>query len=225
MERHFQRELDKLKSNLLTLGAMVEESVRLSIKALGARDVALANKVIDGDRLIDEQEVEIEEECLKILALHQPVAIDLRLITAVIKINNDLERVGDEAANIAERAIVMAKKSPVDIGFDYRVMAEKTELMLRKSLDAVVNLDTDMAHEVCLADDDIDKMHGSIYDMVKKAIPNELDRVGYLINLISVSRHLERIADHATNIAEEVLYMAEGIIHRHVKRDNHLIFS
>jgi phosphate transport system protein len=220
MEKHFQRELDKLKKSLLTLGAMVEEAVRLSIRALETRDVALANKVINGDSEIDEKEVEIEEECLKILALHQPVAIDLRLISAMIKINNDLERVGDEAANIAERAIAMAKNSPMDIGIDYRIMAEKTESMLKKSLDAVVNLDTNLAHEVCLADDEIDKMHASTYTKVKQAIPQGLDRIGYFINLISTSRHLERIADHATNIAEEVIYVVEGIIHRHVKHDD-----
>lgn len=217
MERHFQRELNKLKKNVLSLGGMVEEAVRLSIKALQTRDITLANKVIDADREIDVKEVEIEEDCLKILALHQPVAIDLRIISAMIKINNDLERVGDEAVNIAERSIVMSKQAPVDIGVDYHVMAEKTEIMLKNSLDALVYQDTDQAYKVCLADDEIDDINRSIYDKVKEAIKQHPDQVGYFISFLLVSRHMERIADHATNIAEEVIYMVEGEIHRHTK--------
>ncbi len=217
MERHFQRELDKLKKNVLSLGAMVEEAVRLAMKALQTRDIKLANKIIDTDREIDVKEVEIEEDCLKILALHQPVAIDLRIISAMIKINNDLERVGDEAVNIAERSIVMSKQAPVDIGVNYNEMAEKTEKMLKNSLDALVNQDTDMAYKVCLADDEIDDINRSIYDKVKDAIRQNPDQVGYLISFLLVSRHIERIADHATNIAEEVIYMVEGEIHRHTK--------
>ncbi len=217
MERHFQRELNKLKKNVLSLGAMVEEAVRLSMKALQTRDIKLADKVIDADRKIDVKEVEIEEDCLKILALHQPVAIDLRIISAMIKINNDLERVGDEAVNIAERSIVMSKQAPVDIEVDYNVMAEKTEIMLKNSLDALVNQDTDQAYKVCLADDEIDDINRSIYDKVKEAIKQNHDQVGYLISFLLVARHMERIADHATNIAEEVIYMVEGEIHRHTK--------
>lgn len=202
---------------MLTLGAVAEEAVRLSIKALQTRDIELAKEVIDADGKIDEREVEIEEECLKILALHQPVAIDLRFISAMIKINNDLERVGDEAVNIAERSIVMGKQSPVEIQFDYKVMAGKTESMLKSSIDAIVNLDKDLAYKVCLAEDEIDEMNRSVYDKVKEAIRHNPEGVGYLINFLLVSRHVERIADHATNIAEEVIYMVEGTIHRHSK--------
>jgi len=215
MSIHFQRELDRLKRNVLSLGAMVEESVRLAVKALEARDTDLAQKIIDADHKIDEKEVEVEEECLKILALHQPVAVDLRIISAIIKINNDLERVGDEAVNIAERVITMAKQSPADIRIDYNLMAEKSESMLKRSLDAIVNLDEDLAYKVCLDDDEVDEMNRSIYDQVKLAIKGEPDRVAFLINLLLVSRHLERIADHATNIAEEVIYIIGGVIHRH----------
>ncbi|MBW1851070.1 MAG: phosphate signaling complex protein PhoU [Deltaproteobacteria bacterium] len=217
MKIHFQRELDALKKMMLSLGARVEKAVRLAIKALETRDIALAKNVIDADHEIDENEVEVEEECLKILALYQPVAIDLRIICAMIKINNDLERVGDEAVNIAERVITMAKQPAMEIPFDYNLMAEKAESMLKSSLDALVNLDQDLAHKVCLADDEVDDMNRKMYDKVKDGILNEPERVGYLINLLLVSRHLERIADHATNIAEEVIYMIEGIIHRHVK--------
>jgi phosphate transport system protein len=219
MNVHFQRELDKLKRKMLSLGAMVEKAVRLAIKALEARDTELAGKVIDVDHEIDEREVEVEEDCLKILALHQPVAIDLRIISAIIKINNDLERVGDEAVNIAQRVITMAKQAPADIQFDYNRMAEKAESMLKSSLDAMVNLDEDLAYKVCLGDDEIDDMNRYIYDQVKQTIRREPEHVGYLINLLLVSRHLERIADHATNIAEEVIYVIEGVIHRHIEEE------
>ena len=200
---------------MLSLGAMVEESVRLAVKALETRDTDLAQKIIDADHKIDEEEVEVEEECLKILALHQPVAVDLRIISAIIKINNDLERVGDEAVNIAERVITLAKQSPANIHIDYNLMAEKSESMLKRSLDAIVNLDEDLAYKVCLDDDEVDEMNRSIYDQVKLAIKGEPDRVESLISLLLVSRHLERIADHATNIAEEVIYIIGGVIHRH----------
>jgi phosphate transport system protein len=217
MERHFQRELDKLKKNVLSLGAMVEEAVRQSVKALQTSDNQLASKVIDDDKKIDLKEVDIEEECLKILALHQPVAIDLRIISSMIKINNDLERVGDEAVNIAQRSIVMSKQTPIDMGIDHDVMAGKVETMLKNSLDALVNLDTALAYQVCLADDEIDDINRSIYNRAQETIQHNPDQVEYLVGFLLVSHHIERIADHATNIAEEVLYIVEGKIHRHAK--------
>lgn len=219
MLKHLQTELEKLKKRILSLGAMVEERVRMAIKAIETRDGNLAARIIDADREIDEAEVEVEEECLKILALHQPVAVDLRFISAVIKINNDLERIGDEAVNIAERIQNISKRPPISVLFDYSQMADQTEAMLKSSLDALVNLDVDLAYQVCLMDDDVDELNRDIYDRVKDAIAAEPQRVGYLINLLLISRHLERIADHATNIAEEVIYMIEGIISRHQKRD------
>ena len=215
MTIHFQRELEKIKKRILSLGAMVEERVRLVIKALETRDGDAAKKIIISDHEIDEMEVEIEEECLKILALYQPVAIDLRFLTAVIKINNDLERIADEAVNIAERVQVIAKRQRLDIPFNHSLMAEKSEFMLKKSLDALVNMDADIALRVCTLDDEVDNMMNEAYDVVKHAIGKHPDRVSYLINLLLVSRHLERIADHATNIAEEVIYLVEGEIVRH----------
>ena len=217
MKIHLQRELESLKKRILSLGAMVEERVRNVIKALETRDAEIAEKIVHSDWEVDEFEVEIEEECLKILALHQPVAIDLRFISAVIKINNDLERIGDEAVNIAERVAYISKRTPVTVPVNYSLMAEKTEAMLKDSLDALVNLDADLANKVRLADDEVDDMHVENYDKVKAAIKVQPERVGYLINLLQISRHLERIADHATNIAEEVIYMVEGVIHRHKK--------
>jgi phosphate transport system protein len=217
MTIHFQRELEKIKKRILSLGAMVEERVRMVIKALELRDADIAERIIKSDHEIDEMEVEIEEECLKILALYQPVAIDLRFLTAVIKINNDLERVADEAVNIAERVQVIAKRQRLDIPFNHSLMAEKSESMLKKSLDAFVNMDVDVALRVCALDDEVDNMMNEAYDLVKHAIGKHPDRVSYLINLLLVSRHLERIADHATNIAEEVIYLVEGEIVRHGK--------
>lgn len=217
MTKHLQKELDNLKKRILSVGAMAEESVRKAIQAFETRDGELARKVIDADRELDEAEVEVEEECLKILALHQPVAVDLRFINAVTKINNDLERVGDEAVNIAERVETLSKEPSVIVPFEYTTMAEKSEAMLQQSLDALVNLDPDLAYKVCLLDDEVDEINREIYDKVKQVIKKNPDRVGYLINLLFISRHLERIADHATNIAEEVIYMIEGEILRHQK--------
>lgn len=219
MPIRLQKELQKLKKRILTLGTMVEEHVRMAIQAVQTRDATLAMKVIDSDSEIDESEVEVEEECLKLLALHQPVAVDLRFLAAVIKINNDLERIGDQAVNIAQRVATIAKRNPITVPFDYQLMGEKTETMLRESLDALVNLDADLAYKVCLKDDEVDDMNRKIYDKVKDAIRSQPERVGDLINLLLVSRHLERIADLATNIAEEVIYMVEGEISRHKMKE------
>lgn len=217
MTRHLQRELNRLKKSLLFLGAMAEERVRMSRNAIKNRDGELAQKIIDMDYEIDEKEVEIEEECLKILALHQPVAVDLRFLSAVIKINNDLERVGDEAVNIAERVLILSKRKRYYIPFDYSLMAKKTEFMLNRSLDAVVNMDVDGAVKVCDSDDEVDNLQKKAYEVITQAITNTPDKVDYLLNLLLISKHLERIADHATNIAEEVVYMIEGEIVRHGK--------
>lgn len=215
MKRHLQIELEKLKKRILLMAGMAEESVQNAVKALKSRDLDLAERIIEGDQAMNDLEVEIEEECLKILALHQPVAVDLRFIVAVIKINNDLERVGDMAVNIAERVLIVAKVPPVTLAFDFEAMAAKAEGMLKMSLDSLVNLDVDMAYKVGLMDDDVDAMKIHCYDLVKEAVKKEPDRANCLINLLLVSRHLERIGDHATNIAEEVIYMVEGEIHRH----------
>jgi phosphate transport system protein len=215
MTKHFIRELEKTKKMILSLGAMAEERVHLAIKAIRKKDATIARKIIQSDYELDEMEVDIEEECLKILALYQPVAIDLRFLIAMIKINNDLERIGDEAVNIAQRVGIIAKWDQPQTTFDYSLMAEKTEKMLKMSLDALVNMDTDIAFKVSIFDDEVDAIKDQVYDHVKNAIDSRVDRGGYLINLLLISRHLERIADHATNIAEEVIYMIEGEIIRH----------
>lgn len=215
MTRYLNKELDKLKKQLLTLGTMVEERYWQAVAAINTLDIELAEKVIAADEEIDEKEVEIEEEALKIIALYQPVAIDLRFIVAIIKINNDLERIADEAVNICQRVLRVAQASPLKADYDYREMSEKTGEMLKKCLDSFVNLDTDLATSVRRMDGDVDKMKNHFYDIIKSAIRHDPDRVGAFINLLLISRHLERVADHSTNIAEEVIHMVEGVIVRH----------
>jgi phosphate transport system protein len=217
MAKLLHRELDQIKKRILSLGAMVEERVRMSLDAVENRDADLARKIIDSDWEVDEVEVEIEEECLKVLALHQPVAVDLRFLIATIKINNDLERIGDQAVNIAERVITVAKQTAPDFIFNYQVMGGKTEDMLKMSLDALVNLDVNLAFKVVTLDDEVDAIKNDAYKKIKSAIKSTPESVGYLINLLLISRHLERLADHATNIAEEVIYLIEGEIVRHGK--------
>jgi phosphate transport system protein len=215
MPKRLQRELEKVKKSVLSLGAMVEERIRMSIKAIETWDAVLAEEIIRRDYEIDELEVEVEEECLKILALHQPVAIDLRFLIATIKINSELERIGDEAVNIANRVRNIAKRQKLQLSFDFSIMAEKASAMLRSSLDALVNLDIDLAFRVLTLDDEVDHMHREIYDKIKELMSQRPDSSGYLINLYTISRHLERLADHSTNIAEEVIYLIEGEIVRH----------
>lgn len=215
MPKHLQREIENLKKKLLALGAKVETSVREATLSIEKLDADLAQKIIDNDINIDNTEVEIEEDCLKILALHQPVAVDLRFIVAVLKINNDLERIGDLAVNIAERAVFLAGQSKVNISIDLVDMAHNAQSMLKKSIDALINHDAKLAHKVCVSDDIVDQMNRQMYLNVQEAILKNPEQITPLIHLLSASRHLERIADHTTNIAEDVIYMIEGQIVRH----------
>lgn len=209
------KEINRLKQQLLGLVAIVEERVDMAVQSVDKRDEDLAKRVIAGDSEIDELEVELEEECLKVLALHQPVAIDLRVLIAVLKINNDLERIGDLAVDIAERGQYFATHQEVKLPFDFPGMAKKAQNMLQKSLDALVNLDVDLAKEVCIADDAVDDMHSNMFRQVEDAIQAQPQYVEQFIGYLSVSRFLERIADHATNISEDVIYLVEGYIVRH----------
>ncbi|MDP3283686.1 MAG: phosphate signaling complex protein PhoU [Desulfobacterales bacterium] len=217
MAKHFQRELEKIKKSILSLGALVEDRVRLAIKSIEKRDADLAEQIVNMDYEIDEMEVDIEEECLKVLALHQPVAVDLRFLVSVIKINNDLERIADETVNIAYRVKTISKNKDCKFIFDYALMAEKASAMLKMSLDAMVRLDTDMAFKVCLMDDDVDVFVQGAYEQLKLFICAMPENAGTLLNMFLISRHIERIADHATNIAEEVIYVTDGEIVRHGK--------
>ncbi len=215
MAAHLRREIENLKKEILRLGAMVERTVLQATQAIANRDADLARSIIQRDIAVDEMEVQVEEMCLKILALYQPVAIDLRFIIAALKINNDLERVGDLAVNVAERAAFLANQPPVGVSFDFEEMATGAREMLKKSLDALVNLSASQASEVLASDDQIDAMNRQMYLIVEEAIHAHPEHTESLIHVLSASRHLERIADHATNIAEDVIYMVEGQIVRH----------
>ncbi|UCG53461.1 MAG: phosphate signaling complex protein PhoU [Candidatus Latescibacterota bacterium] len=212
-------EIERLKKRILSLSAAVEESVRKAVTATEERDSAMAHQVLDGDAEIDALEVELEEECLKILALHQPVAMDLRFIIAVLKINNDLERIGDQATNIAERAVYLAQHKHIEAPPVIPPMVEKVRVMLRESLDALVNMDTNKAAKVRALDGEVDELHRSVFARVQAEIRERPDQIEGQIQWFSVSRCLERIADQATNIAEDVIYMMEGEIVRHQKED------
>jgi phosphate transport system protein len=219
MSEHFRREIDKLKKMVLTLSARVEEGLQKAVRAVEEKSEALAREVIDTDPDIDHSEVEVEEECLKILALHQPVAIDLRFIVAVLKINNDLERIGDLAVNIAERAVYLVMKDTNGDFLNFSEMAQLTLAMLKNALDSLVNMDVERAREVCGSDDEVDALNRRAYELVKQKVRAEPGKIGSLVHLLSVSRHLERIADLTTNIAEDVIYMVEGEIVRHRAED------
>jgi phosphate transport system protein len=201
---------------ILWLGTLAEESLEKAIRAVKTRDVVLAQEVIDGDARIDAVEMDVEEECLHTLALYQPVAFDLRFVVSVLKINNDLERIADKAVNIAEQVDILADHRLRDVvAFDFLGQSERVRTMLKRSLDALVASDIDLAEWVRHADDQVDKTHREISRSVKQAIREHPELVDGLINLHTLSRQLERIADHAVNIAEDVLYMVEGTIMRH----------
>jgi len=215
MSIHLQRQIEGLKQKILFVGTLVEEAIAKAISALVRRDRVLARSIVDDDAEIDHMEVEVEEEVLKILALYHPVAADLRFVVSVLKINNDLERMGDLAKNIAKRVIFLTSCERFDLPADFRAMAAKTQSMVKQCLDALVNSDTALARKVRDADDEVDKMRRSIQDEITRQICQHPDRTECLLRLTSVARHLERLADMATNVAEDVVYMVDGEIVRH----------
>jgi phosphate transport system protein len=215
MSQHLILELKNIQHKLLHLGSLAEQSVRKAGIALKAQDPTLAKEVILLDHQIDLKEVEIEEDCLKILALHQPVANDLRLVVSTLKINNDLERIGDLGVNIAERAIYLCKKPSVPIPFDFENMWQLSLDMVERSLDSFVTMNLVLAKQVCDDDDKVDKINKEMYDKVYQGIRTNPQHVEAYIHYLSISRHLERVADYATNICEDVIYMIEGRIVRH----------
>lgn len=210
-----RRKSELLKENLIALAVTVQESFMSAITAIKSRDKDLAASVIEGDKEIDRIEIEIEETCLEILALHQPVALDLRLITGALQIINQLERIGDLAVNIAQAAVILASESPLDIPGEYYFMAQRVENMLKKAIKSFVNEDEDVAFEVLADDDEVDMMKHKLHRNFEDRVNVELNRRHALTQLFLVSRHLERIADHSTNIAEDVIYMITGEIVRH----------
>jgi len=215
MAANLHKEINKIKKSILSLGAMAEHRFRRAIDAVKKGDRDIAQSIIDSDVEVDELEVDIEEECLKILALYQPVAVDLRFIIAVIKINNDLERVADEAVNIAQRVKSISGRNIGKYNFDYTRMAELAGLMLKKSLDSLVQMDSDIAESVQTTDKLVNTIRNEAYDAMKDAILSSPEYAGQIVNRYLIGRHLERIGDHATNIAEEVRHLVNGKIVRH----------
>ncbi|MGV1098230.1 phosphate signaling complex protein PhoU [Thiovibrio sp. JS02] len=215
MPKHMQHDIEKLKAKIISMGEAVEDRVYQATLAVINRDVNKANAVIKGDREIDDMEVEIEEDCLKILALYQPVAIDLRFIVAVLKINSDLERIGDLAVNIAERGLYLCGQERFEIPFDLSPMVSLAEKMVTESIDSLVNLDVRLAHQIRASDDKMDAMNREMYIKLRGMLTTDTEHVNNLLHALSVGRHLERIADHATNIAEDVIYLVDAQIIRH----------
>lgn len=212
---HLDREIELLKARALSLAARVEEALRLSLKSVRERDSELAARVVAGDAVIDQLEVALEEECLKALALYQPVAQDLRFIVSIIKVTNELERIGDLATDIAERASFLADRAAEPLPPSLSQMATKVQSMVKRSLDSLVNSDASMAREVCGSDDEVDALHAGMFDYVQDATKHDPEKISIYLPFLSISRYLERVGDHATNIAEDVIYSVEGHIVRH----------
>ena len=219
MAQHLQRDVETLKKALMDISVMVEDAINKAILALVDRRTELARDVMHGDNEIDQKEVMIEEECLKILALHQPVAADLRFIIVVLKVSNDLERMGDLAVNITERAAYLSTHPPLQVELDFPLMAEKVRMMVRESLASLINRDTELAREVLAKDDDIDDLNRDMFVSLQDLMRSDTNTVERAVHSLSASRHLERIADLATNIAEDVVFMVEGELIRHRVED------
>jgi phosphate transport system protein len=215
MQRHFHEEIEALKQTLLAMGGLVEDQIRRVMRALMERDDALAQEVIERDRQVNAYDVEVDETCVNLLALHQPAASDLRFITTAMKIVTDLERIGDQAVNIAQRAIELNREPQLKPYIDLPRMAEKAQRMVKDSLDAFVSRDTDLARRVCAADGEVDALKEQIFRELLTFMMEDARTIPRAIRLILISRFMERVADHATNIAEMVVYMVEGKMVRH----------
>ena len=210
MERHFDTELNQLKEKLLKMAGMVEEAISLSIKALVDRNEPLAQKIIKEDQQINRMEIEIDEMAFRLLALHQPTAGDLRFIIMALRINTDLERMGDLAVNISERTLDLLKEPLLKPLIDIPRMAAMAQRMVKDSLDAFVNKDADLGRSVCKRDDEVDDLNLQIFRELLTYMSEDPHTIKRAIDLILVAKHLERIADHATNIGEDVVYLVKG---------------
>jgi len=213
--RHFVEELDYLRSRLLEMSGLVEDSVHRSVLTLSDKDPQQAQRVLQNEAEINRMEIEIDDLATRLLALQQPMAIDLRFITSAIKINNDLERMGDLAVNIIERALSLLNEPLVKPLVDIPRMADRVQSMIRKSLDSFVRKDPDLARTVLISDDAVDEMCGSVYEELIGCMERDPKVVRPAVHLMFVARNLERLADHATNIAEDVLFLVEGVDVRH----------
>ncbi|MBM9536560.1 phosphate signaling complex protein PhoU [Desulfobulbus alkaliphilus] len=219
MSQIFLREIEKIKAQLVYLFKMVEMNYTLSCRSLNEGDMAAAQEVFRREREIDDKKIDIQEECFKIVALHQPVAFDLRFLMATLKFNNDLERIADLAASIANRAQILNKMPPVDLPFDVDSMSNHVHSMLTRSLDALINLDQDLAKAVLNDEEAVNEIHRSNLQAIKKLIVKNQENIDALLNYLAVSRYMERIAEYVTNLSEEVVYIIEGEIIQHPHQD------
>jgi phosphate transport system protein len=217
--RHFQEELGGLQERLLAMGGLAEERVREAVRALVTRDAAAVERVLAGDEPINDLHIEIDDRCFKLLALHQPMAADLRAIVAAVKINTDLERVGDLAVNVAEAAKRYLLHPPVKPLIDIPRMGDIAQRMLRDALDAFVRRDTALAQQVLDADDTLDALKTQVFRELLTYMLQDPHTIEPSLDLILVSRHLERIGDHATNIAEDVIFLVSAKDVRHHTED------
>ena len=215
MQRHFHEELEALKQTLLAMGGLVEDQIRRVMKALLERDTMLAQEVIDGDAQVNAYDVEVDEKCVELLALYQPTAGDLRFITTAMKIVTDLERIGDQAVNIAQRVLELNREPQLKPYIDLPRMAEQAQRMVKESLDAFVARDTALARQVCGEDSEVDLLKEQIFRELLTFMMEDPRTIPRAIRLILISRFMERVADHATNIAEMVVYLVEGKMVRH----------
>jgi phosphate transport system protein len=215
MQRHFHEELETLKQTLLAMGGLVEDQIRRAVRALVERDSDLAQDVIDRDREVNAYDVEVDEKCVELLALHQPTAGDLRFITTAMKIVTDLERIGDQAVNIGQRVVELNREPQLKPYIDLPRMADRAQRMVKESLDAFVARDTELARQVCGEDDAVDALKEQIFRELLTFMMEDPKTIPRAIRLILISRFLERVADHATNIAEMVIFMVESKMVRH----------
>ncbi len=215
MPRHFHEELEALKQTLLAMGGLVEDQIRRVMKALLERDDAMAQEVIERDRQVNTYDVEVDEQCVSLLALYQPAAGDLRFITTAMKIVTDLERIGDQAVNIAQRVLELNREPQLKPYIDLPRMAEQAQRMVKESLDAFVARDTALARQVCGEDSEVDLLKEQIFRELLTFMMEDPRTIPRAIRLILISRFIERVADHATNIGEMVVYLVEGKMVRH----------
>ena len=215
MHTHFQEQLEKLKESLLKMAALVEEAINDSVQSLVKRDSDLVQKTMDLEKRINAMDIEIEEMCLTLLALRQPMAIDLRFITAAMKINTDLERMGDQAVNIAERAVSLNQEPPLKPYIDIPRMAEIVQTMVNDVLDSFVHRDPKLARSVCARDDLVDGLNNQVFRELLTFMISDPGTIQRAVHVMIISRCLERIADHATNIAEDVIFMVDALVIKH----------
>lgn len=214
-ETHFHKELEELKESLLRMGTLVEEAIRDAVQSLVKRDSDLAQKIFEGEDRINKLEIEIGDMCLRLLALRQPMAVDLRFITSAMKIITDLERMGDQAVNIAERAISLNQEPQLKPYIDIPRMTEITQSMVKDVLDAFVNRDSKLARSVCERDDLVDGLKDQVFRELLTYMISDPKTITRAVHLMIICRCLERIADHATNIAEDVIFVVDALVIKH----------